>query len=244
MDTTITADRHESANDRRLVLLVFASSVFVSAALLFSIQPIIAKLLLPLLGGTPAVWNTCMLFFQNTLLLGYLYVFFVSRWNVRVQLALQMFILILALASLPIQLTAAWTNSVPASGNPSIWLLSCLLVLIGLPFFIISSNGPLLQKWFSELGPASEVDTYILYSVSNAGSLLALLLYPVLFERYLSLHLQTQLWSGFYVIPLKRESSPSGISWIPAFAGMTVIGVLRRSNEHPQVLAMVPLMKR
>ncbi|HEU4712110.1 MAG TPA: fused MFS/spermidine synthase [Pyrinomonadaceae bacterium] len=199
--------------NRRLVVLVFATSVFVSASLLFSIQPIVAKLLLPLLGGTPAVWNTCMLFFQTTLLLGYLYVLFVSRWSVRVQLALQMLILILAFVSLPVQLPASWANSVPATGNPSIWLLGCLLALIGLPFFIISTNGPLLQKWFFESGWASTVDPYVLYSVSNAGSLLALLLYPVLLERYLTLQLQTQLWSGFYVVLVLLVGGCAFVLW-------------------------------
>ena len=200
MDTTVIADGHELANTRRLAVLLFATSVFVSAALLFSIQPIVAKLLLPLLGGTPAVWNTCMLFFQTTLLLGYLYAFFVSRWNIRLQLALQMLILSVAFISLPIQLTPSWANSVPTTENPSLWLLGCLLVLIGLPFFIISANGPLLQKWFCESGLGSEKDPYILYSVSNAGSLLALLLYPVLLERYSSLQMQTQLWSSSYIL--------------------------------------------
>ena len=213
MVTTITAGRLESAHGRRLVLLVFATSVFVSAALLFSVQPIVAKLLLPLLGGAPAVWNTCMLFFQTTLLLGYLYVFFISRWNLRVQLTLQMLILILGFVSLPLQLTPSWTNSVPTTSNPLIWLLGCLVVLIGLPFFIISTNGPLLQQWLSESGFASEIDPYILYSFSNSGSLLALLLYPVLLERYLSLQLQTQLWSGSYVLLVLLVAGCALVVW-------------------------------
>ena len=213
MDTTLTIAGRQSANVRRLVVVVFAASVFVSAALLFSIQPIVAKLLLPLLGGTPAVWNTCMLFFQITLLLGYLYVFFVSRWNFRAQLALQMSIFILAFVSLPIQLTPSWTESVPATGNPSIWLLGCLIALVGLPFFIISTNGPLLQKWFCESRLASEVEPYVLYSVSNAGSMLALLLYPVLLERYLSLQLQTQLWSGLYILLVLLVAGCALVLW-------------------------------
>ena len=200
MATVVIGSRRDLATARRLVVPVFATSVFVSAVLLFSIQPIVAKLLLPLLGGSPAVWNTCMLFFQTTLLAGYLYVFFVGRLNLRLQLIVQLLILSLALLSLPIRLTPSWANSVPATTNPSFWLLGCLIVLSGLPFFIISSNGPLLQKWFSQSRLASDVDPYVLYSVSNAGSLLALMLYPILLERYLSLQLQTQLWSAFYVV--------------------------------------------
>ena len=214
MDRTITIGRNESANSRRhMAVMLFAASVFVSAALLFSIQPIVAKLLLPLLGGAPAVWNTCMLFFQTTLLAGYIYAFVVTRLKVRVQLAVHVLMLVVALVSLPIRLTPFWTNSVPVSDNPSFWLLGCLLVLIGLPFFIISANGPLLQHWFSESALDSEVNAYVLYSVSNAGSLLALLLYPFLVERYLSLQMQTQLWSDFYVLLVLVVGACAALLW-------------------------------
>lgn len=200
MATVVIGARRELSTARRLIVPVFAASVFVSAALLFSVQPIVAKILLPLLGGTPAVWNTCMLFFQTTLLAGYLYVFLIARLNLRLQLIVQLLILILALVSLPIRLMPSWVSSVPATTNPFYWLIGCLIVLIGLPFFIISSNGPLLQKWFSQSSLTSDVDPYVLYSISNAGSLLALLSYPILVERYLSLQLQTQLWSALYVL--------------------------------------------
>src|SRR5688572_17094658 len=100
--------------------LLFGVTIFISSALLFSIQPMIAKMLLPLLGGTPAVWNTCMLFFQAVLLCGYAYALLVSRWSLRRQLIVQLVVLCLAFISLPIGLSAAWTNSVPPSDNPSV----------------------------------------------------------------------------------------------------------------------------
>jgi hypothetical protein len=182
----------------RSLTLLFGITLFVSAGLLFSVQPMVAKMLLPLLGGTPAVWNTCMLFFQAALLAGYAYALIISRWPFRRQLVLQLLLLALAFVSLPIGLSASWVSSVPATSNPSIWLLTCLTALVGLPFFIVSSNGPLLQKWFSRTGLTSASDPYFLYSASNAGSLVALLAYPVLLEPHFSLGSQSRIWTGGY----------------------------------------------
>src|SRR6478672_3974761 len=161
-----------------LSTLVFAITLFVSAALLFSVQPMVAKMLLPSLGGTPAVWNTCMLFFQAALLAGYAYAFIVSKRPFLQQVALQILLLAIAFISLPISLSQSWINSVPATSNPSVWLLKCLAATVGLPFFILSSNGPLLQKWFSGTGLRGAADPYFLYATSNAGSFVALLAYP------------------------------------------------------------------
>ncbi len=179
--------------------LLFGVTIFVSSALLFSIQPMIARMLLPLLGGTPAVWNTCMLFFQAVLLCGYAYALLVSRWPLKRQLIAQLAVLCLAFISLPIGLSASWKNSVPPTEDPSLWLLLCLAATVGLPFFIISSNSPLLQKWFSRTATDSAKDPYFLYSASNAGSLLALLAYPVLLEPYFTLRMQSRIWTVAYV---------------------------------------------
>ena len=139
-----------------------------------------------------------MVFFQAALLAGYAYALIASRWTLRQQLALQLLFLALAFMSLPIGLSASWVNSVPATGNPSLWLLTCLAAVVGLPFFIISSNGPLLQKWFSSTGLTSARDPYFLYSASNAGSLVALLAYPVLLEPNFSLGSLSRIWTGVY----------------------------------------------
>ncbi len=179
--------------------LLFCVTIFISSALLFSVQPMIAKMLLPLLGGTPAVWNTCMLFFQAVLLCGYAYALLVSRWPLKPQLIVQLAVLALAFISLPIGLSSSWANSVPPAEDPSLWLLLCLGASVGLPFFIISSNSPLLQKWFSRTATDSAKDPYFLYSASNAGSLLALLAYPVLLEPYFTLRMQSRIWAVAYV---------------------------------------------
>lgn len=180
--------------------LLFGLTIFISSALLFSIQPMIAKMLLPLLGGTPAVWNTCMLFFQAVLLCGYAYALLVSRWPLKRQLIVQLAVLTLAFISLPIGLSASWVNSVPSTENPSLWLLLCLGASVGLPFFIVSSNSPLLQKWFSRTASESANDPYFLYAASNAGSLLALLAYPVVLEPYFTLRMQSRIWTVSYAV--------------------------------------------
>jgi hypothetical protein len=160
----------------------------------------IAKMLLPLLGGTPAVWNTCMLFFQAVLLAGYAYALLVSRWPLKRQLIVQLAVLGLAFISLPIGLSSSWANSVPPTEDPSLWLLLCLGASVGLPFFIISSNSPLLQKWFSRTATDSANDPYFLYAASNAGSLLALLAYPVVLEPYFTLRMQSRIWTVLYAV--------------------------------------------
>lgn len=182
------------------VTALFGLTLFLSAGLLFSVQPMVAKMLLPLLGGTPAVWNTCMVFFQALLLAGYAYAMLISRRSAGQQIVFQLVLLVLACVSLPIGLSALWLNSVPSSSNPAFWLLACLAGTVGLPFFIISSNGPLLQKWFSNTGLRSATDPYFLYSASNAGSFVALLSYPVLLEPNFNLQLQSRIWAICYLV--------------------------------------------
>ena len=205
----LVADKHYSANtplSRRVrvaqsaVTIVFGLTLFLSAGLLFSMQPMVAKMLLPLLGGTPAVWNTCMVFFQGVLLAGYAYAMFISRRSTGRQILFQLVLLVLACVSLPIGLSVFWLNSVPSTSNPALWLLACLAGTVGLPFFIVSSNGPLLQKWFSNTGFRSATDPYFLYSASNAGSFVALLSYPALLEPNFNLQLQSRIWAIGYLV--------------------------------------------
>ena len=193
--------------------LLFGLTIFVSAALLFSVQPMVAKMLLPLLGGTPAVWNTCMVFFQAALLAGYAYALFVSRWPLRRQFVVQLVVLLVAFVALPLGISASWVSAVPASGNPSLWLLACLAFTVGLPFFIISSNSPLLQKWFSSTSATSAQDPYFLYSASNAGSLLALLAYPALLEPFFSLKTQSRIWMAGYALLFMLILSCAAMLW-------------------------------
>ncbi len=192
-----------SQTHSRTLPLLFATTLFVSAALLFWVEPMVAKMLLPLLGGTPAVWNTCLLFFQATLLAGYAYALGAAKWlTARQQLAVQLALLVIACISLPIALSATAINSVPVEGNPAFWLLGRLILTTGLPFFVLATNGPLLQHWFAATRHTHARDPYFLYAASNAGSLLALIAYPALLEPRLNLHQQSTLWAYGYALLL------------------------------------------
>jgi len=182
--------------------ILFSVTLFISAGLLFWIQPLIAKTLLPLLGGTPAVWNTCLLFFQTMLLVGYLYSLACSRWlSLKLQMAVH--VLLLCLVSFYLFRSSAHSltfNSLP-QGNPARWLLENLLLSVGPPFFIISASNPLLQTWFSKLRHQLSIDPYFLFAASNAGSLIALLAFPLVLEPSLDLSQQYKLWRvGFAVL--------------------------------------------
>jgi hypothetical protein len=176
------------------MLLLFSATIFLSAFLLFQVQPMIGRFILPWFGSAPGVWATCMLFFQALLLLGYSYAHFVvSRWSPRRQAIVHGSLLVLTLLALPITPDAAWK---PIDGDMPITRITVILLLsVGAPYLLLSSTGPLLQAWFARLSTASP---YRLYALSNAGSLLALLSYPVLVEPTLTLSSQTASWSvGF-----------------------------------------------
>lgn len=175
---------------------LFSGTLFLSATLLFLVELIMAKMILPLLGGSPSVWNTCMVFYQAALLAGYAYAHASSTWlSLRHQLLLQMALVVVPVITLPLGITNDWIP--PTEGSPVLWLLALLLVSVGLPFFILSASTPLLQKWFSSTGHPAAKDPYFLYAASNLGSMLALLGYPTLVEPLLPVkkgYWLTQCW--------------------------------------------------
>jgi hypothetical protein len=182
--------------------LLFSATLFISAGLLFWIQPLIAKTLLPLLGGAPAVWNTCLLFFQSMLLMGYLYALASSRWlSLRSQAAVHIFLILLIAIYLFRSPVHAPVLTALQQGTPTRWLLETLLFSVGPPFFIISASNPLLQSWFSRLQHYLAIDPYFLFAASNAGSLIALVAFPLVLEPSLGLNEQYKLWRvGFVVL--------------------------------------------
>jgi hypothetical protein len=205
--------------------VLFAGAAFLSASLLFSSEPMMGRMLAPLLGGAPAVWNTCLVFFQVVLLLGYLYSHLVAtRFSARAQRWAQVILLALACVALPLGIPPWARENVPADA-PVRWLLGTLTITVGLPFFALSTLAPLLQSWLGRRGRSP----FFLYAASNAGSLLALLLYPVAVEPLLRMADQVVVWMvGFLIlIPLvwmagepvasaveeKREDSAGVISW-------------------------------
>src|SRR6185369_7261959 len=190
-----------------------ATTIFLSALLLFWVQLIIAKMLLPRLGGTPAVWTTCMLFFQVLLLAGYSYVLLTTAWlGPRKQAVLHVVVLLLSALYLPLTIAGNF-GSVSEQRYPALWLFGYLLSAIGLPIFLISTTSPLLQKWFTRTSHTSANDPYFLFAVSNAGSLLAWGSYPVLLEPNLKLSRQTQLWVVAYVVFLLLSLGSMLVLW-------------------------------
>jgi hypothetical protein len=183
----------------KLLPVLFAITLFLSAALLFLIQPLFAKMVLPLLGGTPAVWNTCMVFFQAVLLAGYAYAHATSAWlGVRRQAVLHLGLLLLPFLVLPLGVAKGWDPT--GSGSPIFWLLGLLAVSMGLPFFMVSTNAPVLQRWFAASGHPTSQDPYFLYSASNLGSMVALVSYPLLLEPTSSLASHGILWTVGYTL--------------------------------------------
>jgi hypothetical protein len=178
--------------------LLFSATLFLSAGLLFSVQPMIGKMILPKLGGTPAVWNTCIVFFQASLLLGYAYAHFLTRLGIKRQTLIHLGLILLPLFALPIQISDKAIMSIPRVNNPVVWLIGFLVVATGLPFIAVSTTAPLLQKWFWNTRHRYASDPYFLYSASNAGSMIGLLSYPILLEPRLSLMQQSYLWAIGY----------------------------------------------
>ncbi len=195
------AFREECAHalEQRAMPLFFSITLFLSAFLLFCVQPLVGRMLLPILGGSPGVWNTCMLFFQAALLLGYFYAHFISnRLAPRSQWIAQCVLLAVAGLSLPMLLPGNAVDTLPRNSSPIFWLLKNLALLVGLPFVVLSTIGPLLQRWFSYLANGASTDPYYLYAASNTGSLLGLLGYPLLVERVLRLRAQAEWWTKVY----------------------------------------------
>src|SRR5215207_5631877 len=178
-------------------MVPFALTIFTGAFLLFQVQPLIGKYILPWFGGGPGGWTTCLLFFQTLLLGGYAYAHFSSKLlTPRRQVIVHLVLLALSLALLPITPSESWKAHL--GGDPNVRILLLLMATIGLPYFVLSSTGPLMQQWFSQTNPG--VSPYRLYALSNVGSLLALLSYPIFFEVKFPRHTQAAMWSGGLVL--------------------------------------------
>ena len=180
------------------MVVLFSLTLFLSAALLFAVQPLIAKLVLPLLGSTPAVWTASLMFFQAALLAGYVYAHATSAGlGARRAATVHLALLPLPLLVLPLGLPDGWTP--PAQANPVGWLLTLLLVSVGLPFFVVSATAPLLQRWLAATSHPAARDPYFLYRASNVGAMVGLLGYPIAMEPSLRLADQGRLWSAGYL---------------------------------------------
>ena len=252
-------------------MLPFAFSIFSGAFLLFAVQPLVGKYILPWFGGGPGVWATCLLFFQTLLLGGYAYAHFsATRLTPRRQAGLHLALLAVALLLLPIIPGAHWR---PQGDEDPTWRILLLLTAsVGLPYFVLSATGPLMQQWFSQAQPGRS--PYRLYALSNLGSLLALLGYPFYFERVFTRQTQANLWSiglGIFALgcvwcavrlwktapavsPLQPDAAPSSteiaetappfldrLLWF-SLAGVASIILLATTNKLSQDVAVVPFL--
>jgi hypothetical protein len=230
-DLALARDEKTAASGRAgaLVLPLFAATLFTGAALLFWVQPLFAKMVLPLLGGSPAVWNTAIVFFQAALLAGYAYAHLLARaLRPAHQMAIHLVVLVAAAAFLPVAVAQGWEPDV--GGVPVLWLLALLAVSIGFPFFAVSATAPLLQRWFSRTDHPHAHDPYFLYAASNLGAVIALVGYPLVLEPWLSGRAQSLAWTGTYAL-------------LGALIALAGVAMLRRSGaaraeEAPAAAAM------
>jgi SAM-dependent methyltransferase len=241
--------------------VLYVATIFLSSFLLFLVQPLIARLILPWFGGSAAVWTTCMLFFQALLLAGYAYAHLLARYSRRrLEPLIHSVLLVAALATLPIAPGEAWKPT--GSEDPVIWILLLLGAAVGLPYFLLAANSPLLQAWFARARPGE--NPYRLFAVSNLGSLVALLGYPFLLEPNLGGGGQVTLWSllfaAFAVLcvavawgtPPKRAAEEERAPLAPLAAGDIVLWLalsatgsvllLAVTNHLTQNVASVPLL--
>jgi hypothetical protein len=213
----------------RIMLLTFSATLFVSAALLFLVQPMVGKMITPLLGGTPAVWNTCMVFFQVLLLAGYAYAHAATSWlGVRKQAALHLLLMLTAFAFFPLAIDRTRLADTP---NPVVAALVVLTLSLGIPFFVVSSSAPLLQRWFTSTAHPAAKDPYFLYSASNLGSMLALLAYPVIVEPLLPLTWQRWCWCIGYGLLSVLAAACGVFLWKSASPALQPETPLPRANS-------------
>ena len=229
-----TIDHTDGGYARRVTLLVgltlpvFAATICLSALLLFSVQPMFAKMVLPLLGGSPGVWSVAMVFFQAMLLAGYAYAHAVTRlFDPRAALGIHLGVIALALLTLPIAVASGFGK--PPVDGEALWLIGLFGLSIGLPFFAVAANAPMLQAWFARTRHPQAHDPYFLYGASNLGSFVALLAYPVVIEPFLTLRAQSLAWTYGFVLLMAMIAG----------AGLLMAATMRpatsRADEAPAV---------
>src|SRR5580704_18098167 len=207
---------------RRATLALFSATLFISALLLFAVQPMFTKMVLPRLGGSPSVWSVAMVAFQTFLFAGYAYAHLVARLLKPAQAAV-LHLAFLSLVALSLPLGVAPGFSVPPDDHVMLWLVSPFAFSIGVPFIALSATAPLLQHWFVATGHPQAKTPYVLYAASNLGSFCALLAYPFAIEPFFTLRTQTLLWSlGFSLLALCIGAAAciaaTGTAFIPTVA--------------------------
>jgi hypothetical protein len=200
VDRSLSAPTPSATTARLLLLATFVAAIILSASLLFMVQPMFTKLVLPRFGGAPSVWSVAIVFFQTALLAGYAYAHWLTRYAPgRLSVAAHLTVMIAAVFALPLSIAAGWDR--PPESGQALWLIGLFTASIGLPFFALAANSPLLQAWFARTDHPAARDPYFLYAASNIGSFLALVSYPTVIEPFVRLGAQVWFWSiGFCLL--------------------------------------------
>ncbi|OYX56913.1 MAG: spermidine synthase [Brevundimonas subvibrioides] len=234
-DTALPDDAAPSTEGGdRVTPILFAVAIFTSAALVFVVQPMVTKLVLPMLGGSPSVWNTAMVFFQTALLAGYGYAHLLQRLtSMRAQMATHLVLLLLAALFLPLKINGVLGDPDPSA--PIGWLLATLALSVGAPFAVLSATAPLLQAWYARVrvGHADGRNPYVLYAASNLGSFLALLAYPLILEPLMTLSGQRVSWSGGYAAFMLMVVALAVVAWRRGQIGGAPVARLETSAPIP-----------
>jgi hypothetical protein len=239
----VYAEPSAAAATTSLVVPLFAGALFTGAFLLFMVEPMVAKMVLPILGGAPMVWNACVVFFQAMLLAGYGYAYAAARWmDVPRHTIVHSVLLLIPFAFLPLLIDGG--TAAPKAGNPILWLLLLLTVTVGLPFFVLSTTASVLQHWFSRSGDRGAKDPYFLYASSNLGSLMALAAYPTLVEPTLSLRHQSRLWAAGYAVFVVLTAACAVVAWRRERATGGRLPVAVHADEDPIAACPLPAWRR
>ena len=213
------------------MLAVFGTAIFLSAALLFAVQPMFTKMVLPQLGGSPSVWSVAIVFFQAVLLAGYAYAHLLTRHaRTKASVFIHVAVMLAATFALPLAIAGGWGR--PPTEGEALWLLGLFAVSIGLPFFALSANAPLLQAWFARSGHPRAEDPYFLYAASNIGSILALLSYPFVIEPITRLGQQARAWSIAFYLLIVLIGACGVLSWRAGGAARDA-AVSRQAGARP-----------
>jgi hypothetical protein len=213
-----TADRpaseptHGATSGRALLLATFTAAITLSAALVFMVQPMFAKMVLPRFGGAPSVWSVAIVFFQTALLAGYAYAHWLTRYaSGRASVVIHLAMMIAAAFALPLSIAAGWDR--PPAAAEALWLIGLFTASIGLPFFALAANSPLLQAWFARTDHPAAKDPYFLYAASNVGSFLALVSYPIVIEPFVRLGDQAWSWSIGFCFLIALLAACGALRW-------------------------------
>src|SRR5215831_1628966 len=211
-DQGASEPRPDATSGRALLLATFTAAITLSAALVFMVQPMFTKMVLPRFGGAPSVWSVAIVFFQAALLAGYAYAHWLTRYaGGRASVAIHLAVTIAAAFALPLSIAAGWDR--PPEAAQALWLIGLFTASIGLPFFALAANSPLLQAWFARTDHPAAKDPYFLYAASNVGSFLALVSYPIVIEPFVRLGDQAWWWSIGFCLLIALLAGCGALRW-------------------------------